>query len=90
VAYPPQFTCIQPSIQPSNYPTTPPAIGNVSKFQRAREMQAARGKEKLAGSKHPDDILERTMDPAGEAAARDEMMRAAEVCMCKEGRTDGV
>lgn len=40
------------------------------KFQRAREMQAARGKEKLAGSKYPDDIKERTMDPEGEAASR--------------------
>jgi hypothetical protein len=53
----------------------------VPKFQRAREMQAARGKEKLAGSKHPDDIKERTMDPVGEAAARDEMMAAAKVCV---------
>lgn len=46
------------------------AIGNVPKFQRARAMQAARGKEKLAGSKYPDDIHERQMDPAGEAATR--------------------
>lgn len=44
-----------------------PAFHSVPKFQRAREMQAARGKEKLAGSKYPDDIKERQMDPVGEA-----------------------
>ncbi len=60
-------------------PMQPAAIGSVPKFQRAREMQAARGREKLAGSKHPDDIKERRMDPVGEAAARDEMMEAAKV-----------
>lgn len=48
----------------------PAAINSVPKFERAREMQAERGKEKLAGSKYPDDIKERQMDPAGEAATR--------------------